>query len=112
MTSLERVMAEALREASHYFDREITRDLVREKTKRHAVTRPRQWCIAYILWRWPDRFTLNQAARMFGLTDHTTVLWAMKSARKRWPDAIFNRSLTPEALDRFNAICPPELEAA
>lgn len=102
-TPVERKIGEALHAASIYFKMPITRERVMAQSKKKEHVRPRQWCMAYLRWKYPET-SLPRLARMFNKSDHTTIMHGIKSARKRYPDAIFVTGISIEMEVKMDAI--------
>ena len=108
-TPLERKLSEALDAASAYFMRPnasgirirepLSRDRVLSTRKTMPDCKTRQWCMAYLRWKYPE-MSQPRTGRIFG-RHHTTVLHAERRARELFPDAVF--CPLPDLLDREGA---------
>lgn len=72
------ILAKAAVRASQKFNRLITVETLKSKTKARSVVIPRFYAIAYV--HAIGRYSLPQLARFFGFSDHTTILHALRRA--------------------------------
>ena len=99
MTPRETLLSEAAEAATEWFGRTVSPQSLRDRTKSDEVAQPRQYAAAYIRWKYGPRYSLSQLGRLFGYADHTTVVYGTAVAKKRWPDAVFNRAFPPHLTD-------------
>lgn len=78
MTFYRDILSKAAARASIEFDRLITVESLVSKSKALSVVHPRYFAIAYM--HAIGRFSLPQVAKAFGLSDHTSVLHALRRA--------------------------------
>lgn len=78
MTFYKDILKDAAKHASIEFDRLVTVEQIRDKTKVRSVVAPRHYCVAYM--HAIGRFSLPQVAIAFNRNDHTTILNSLRKA--------------------------------
>lgn len=78
MTVYTEILEKAAKWASIEFERLITVQSLRAKTKAQSHTRPRWFAMAYM--HATGRYSMPQIARALKLDDHTTVLYGLRRA--------------------------------
>lgn len=112
-TPKDRLLSEALDAASRYFSQPnasgaiaaepISKARVLDRCKARYNVWPRQWCMAYIRWKYPD-MSYPRIAKIFRMKDHTTIMHAQETAKERYPDAIFCQPVDEAIADRLEAV--------